>query len=79
MINRWLMTEIEHHRSVMSTAKVAKSLSERGPRPCRRSAAAHGKRLNAPGIRGLLRLVEDDTAALRDFQTGSNRSCCSIF
>ena len=34
---------------------------------CRRPAAARGKPLNAPGIRGLLRLVEDDTAALRDF------------
>ncbi|NOS72020.1 MAG: hypothetical protein HOP33_19090 [Verrucomicrobia bacterium] len=28
-----------------------------------------------PENRGLLRLVEDDTAALRDFQTGSNDRC----
>jgi len=43
------------------------SLSEKGARLCRRPAAARGKRLDAPGIRGLLRLVEDDTDALRDF------------
>ena len=51
-----------------------KSLSEKGARLCRRPAATHGKLLNAPRIRGVLRLVEDDTAALRDFQTGSNDS-----
>jgi hypothetical protein len=49
----------------------SKSLSEKGARLFRRPAAAHGKLLNAPRIRGVLRLVEDDTAALRDFQTGS--------
>jgi hypothetical protein len=49
----------------------AESLSENGARLCRRPAAARGKHLNAPRIRDLLRLVEDDTAALHDFQTGS--------
>src|ERR1017187_5931093 len=49
--------------------KYFKSLSENGARLCRRPAAARGKHLNAPRIRDLLRLVEDDTAALRDFQT----------
>ena len=48
-----------------------KSLSENGARLCRRPAAALGQLLNAPKMRDLLRLVEDDTAALRDFQTRS--------
>jgi len=47
------------------------NLSEKGARLCRRPAAANGKRLRASRIRDPLRLVEDDTAALRDFQAGS--------
>src|SRR5690242_8582201 len=46
-----------------------KSLAGKGARPCRRPAAVLGKFLNPPQMRYLLRLVEDDTAALRDFQT----------
>jgi len=51
--------------------EMLKSVSEKGARLCRRPAAAGGKRLNAPSIRDRLRLVEADTAALRDFQTRS--------
>jgi len=40
-------------------------MSEKGARL--RPAAAGGKRLNAPSIRDLLRLVEADTAALQGF------------
>ena len=49
----------------------SQSLSEKGARLCRRPAAACRKLFNVPGIQCLLRLVGDDTAALRDFQTGS--------
>ena len=53
------------------TLDAAWSVSEKGARLCRRPAAARGQRLNAPSIRDLLRLVEADTAALRDVQTRS--------
>jgi hypothetical protein len=55
--------------ALQKSSLVAKNLSEKGARLCPRPAAARGKLLNAPRIRCLLRLVEDDTAALRDFQT----------
>ena len=51
--------------------RLTESLSEKGVRLCRRPAAARGKLCDAPKKRGTLRLVEDDTAALRDFQTRS--------
>jgi hypothetical protein len=49
------------------------SLSEKGARLCRRPTAAHGKVRNPPKTRGRLRLVEDDPAALRDFQVGPEK------
>ena len=50
---------------------IAESLSENGARLCRRSAAARREHSKAPIFWDLLRLVEDDTAALRGFQTGA--------
>jgi hypothetical protein len=49
----------------------SKSLFEKGARLCRRPAAARRESSSAPNFWGLLRLVEDDTAALRGFQTSS--------
>ncbi len=52
---------------------MSESLPENGARQCRRPAAARRKHSKAPKFRSLLRLVGDDTAALRGFQTGSER------
>jgi hypothetical protein len=52
----------------IESSRRAESRSENGARLCRRPAAAHGKLLNALRNQDLLRLVEDDTAALRDSQ-----------
>ena len=49
----------------------SQSLSENGARLCRRPAAARRNKSRAFESRNPLRLVEDDTAALRNFQTGS--------
>jgi hypothetical protein len=46
-------------------------LSEKGARLCRRPATARGKLQTAPKVQGMLRLVKNDAAALRNFQTRS--------
>ena len=43
------------------------------------AAAARKDESSAPEMEGWLRLVEDDTAALRDFQTGSHILPASSF
>jgi len=51
----------------------SESLSEKGARLCRRPAAARREHSKTPKFWDLLRLVEDDTAALRGFQTASDK------
>jgi hypothetical protein len=58
-------------RVVIRRPSGPESVSENGARLCRRPSAARAELLNAPKMRGLLRLVEDDTAAVRDFHTRS--------
>ncbi len=66
--------------AVFYTGKdLGKSLSEKGARLCRRPAAGCEDKYHTPGIQNRLRLVEDDTAALRVFQTGSETpGKCSV-
>ena len=54
---------------------IPNNLSEKGAQLCRRPAAARREHSTAPHFGDLLRLVEDDTAALRDF----NRLVESVF
>jgi len=73
---------IEPKPSAQRRGKIAggflKSLSEKGARLCRRPAAARCGQSFGLENRNLLRLVEDDTAALRVFQTGSKAILASL-
>jgi hypothetical protein len=59
--------------AVKDSGSFSKSLSEKGARLCRRPAAGRCVELVGLEIWNPLRLVEDDTAALRVFRTLDSR------